>query len=100
MTDETDVDVEAFHTGESAIVTRTRQVMLSINAKHSWPNPETQAKVTEDLLTLIAAVPYDGDDSAYSVAVWTVACEFMKPFVLICQEFDKFRRMPTEKTIQ
>jgi len=66
-----------------------------------------QARVTADLLTLVATVPYRGDDAAYTSEAWAMACAMMNPLVeqnrtlaRLRQEFEAFRQAPTSKTVQ
>jgi hypothetical protein len=81
------------------VVVRTREALKAVMARHEWPNPHVRQRATEGLLALVATVRYHGDDDAYVLEAWTLACAMMNSIVEQHRADAALRRLKTTKSI-
>jgi hypothetical protein len=86
---------------ERNVVTRTRSALLATVARHEWPTAESKQRACEDLLAMLAEIPYDGDDDddGYVQSAWTAACALMEPRMAWLRRVLELLQLETTKTV-
>jgi hypothetical protein len=84
---------------EPPIVTKTRAALLSVAAQHDWPTAESKQQAIDDLLDMLAHVPYEGDDDAYAQSAWAAACVLMHPRMMWIRRVLELLNLETTRTI-